>query len=472
VRIVEQAPPDRPILFVPDANLGAWVMERTGRKMDLWQGSCYVHVEFTRDSINRIKQQYPAALVVAHPECTQAVRLLADEVCSTEKMIAYCRNAPVKDIIVVTESGMLHRLRKECPDKNLIAGPTDRCACADCRYMKLNTLQKLRDCLRDLAPRFEMDEDLRPRAELPLPGMLHQSPTAPRPCRMFLLTKIFKLRDQANPDHEKPFLEHLEDLRVMITRVVITLVVSMLGCFMFQGQLMEILRRPVDRVWEAQIVDKLPVPKDAAKPLDLATWERAKAIEHGTLGLDAGHREAFFKALGDDNLPFHAPAVALLRATLALPEGQRTAFIDAMPESADMKQQVRALLLKAPSPEMDNRGNLRMMSALKPTETFMLSMKLSFFAGIVVSFPLLLLFILQFILPGLHSHEKKVLWPALSIGFGLFLGGVLFAYYGVLPRALGFFFEWGDKMGVSNDWRIGEYITFPPQFPLAFGVAF
>lgn len=174
-RIVNLAPPDRPILFVPDANLGAWVMERTGRKMDLWQGSCYVHVEFTRDSIRRIKDEYPDALVVAHPECTQAVRLLADEVCSTEKMVSWCREAPVKDLIVVTESGMLHRLRKECPDKNLIPGPTDRCACADCRYMKMNTLQKLRDCLEQLQPRVEMDEAIRRRAELPLLRMLEQS---------------------------------------------------------------------------------------------------------------------------------------------------------------------------------------------------------------------------------------------------------------------------------------------------------
>ena len=175
VKIVNQAPAGRPILFVPDANLGAWVIEQTGRKMDLWQGSCYVHVEFTRDSIRRIKAQYPDALVVAHPECTQAVRLLADEVCSTEKMVGYCWNAPVRNIIVVTESGMLHRLRKECPDKNLIAGPTDLCACADCRYMKLNTLQKLRDCLDTLQPRIEMEESLRRRAEAPLLRMLEQS---------------------------------------------------------------------------------------------------------------------------------------------------------------------------------------------------------------------------------------------------------------------------------------------------------
>lgn len=175
VKIVNKAPADRPILFVPDQNLGAWVMEQTGRKMDLWQGSCYVHVEFTRDSIRKIKEEFPNALVVAHPECTQAVRLLADEVCSTEKMVTYCKNAPVKDIIVVTESGMLHRLRRECPEKNLIPGPTDRCACADCRYMKMNTLQKLHDCLKNLSPTVELPEDIRSRAEKPLALMLEQS---------------------------------------------------------------------------------------------------------------------------------------------------------------------------------------------------------------------------------------------------------------------------------------------------------
>lgn len=173
--IVEKAPQDRPILFVPDQNLGAWVIEQTGREMDLWAGSCYVHVEFTRDSINRIKAEYPDALVVAHPECTQAVRLLADEVCSTEKMVSFCRNAQAHNIIVVTESGMLHRLRREVPDKNLIAGPTEHCACADCRYMKMNTLEKLHDCLANLSPEIQMDEAIRQRAEAPLLRMLEQS---------------------------------------------------------------------------------------------------------------------------------------------------------------------------------------------------------------------------------------------------------------------------------------------------------
>ena len=95
VHIVNAAPKDRNILFVPDQNLGAWVMEQTGRKMELWKGNCYVHVEFTRNSIERIKAEWPDAPVVAHPECTHAVRLLADEVCSTEKMISYCRDSPM-----------------------------------------------------------------------------------------------------------------------------------------------------------------------------------------------------------------------------------------------------------------------------------------------------------------------------------------------------------------------------------------
>lgn len=175
VKIVNATPADRNILFVPDANLGSWVMEQTGRHMDLWQGACYVHVEFTRDSILRIQEQFPDAPVVAHPECPFAVRLLADEVCSTEKMVHFCRDHPAKQFIIATESGMLHRLRRECPGKEFIPGPTEHCACADCRYMKMNTMEKLYRCLRDLEPRVEMPEDIRQRAEMPILRMLEIS---------------------------------------------------------------------------------------------------------------------------------------------------------------------------------------------------------------------------------------------------------------------------------------------------------
>ena len=175
VKIVAAAPKDRNILFVPDQNLGAWVMEKTGRQMDLWQGNCYVHVEFTRQSIERIRAEYPGAPVVAHPECTAAVRMLADEVCSTERMIGFCRDHPARDFIIVTESGMLHRLRREIPGKRFVAGPTDHCACADCRFMKMNTLEKLHDALLNLQPEITIPEPIRARAELPIRRMLELS---------------------------------------------------------------------------------------------------------------------------------------------------------------------------------------------------------------------------------------------------------------------------------------------------------
>ena len=174
-KIVRAAPEDRNILFVPDQNLGAWVMERTGRKMDLWQGTCYVHVEFTARSINRIRDEYLDAPVVAHPECTYAVRMLADEVCSTEKMIAFCKNSPAREIIIVTEAGMLHRLKKEIPDKTFIPGPTDNCFCGECRFMKMNTLEKAYHALLNMEPEITLPESIRKRAELPILRMLELS---------------------------------------------------------------------------------------------------------------------------------------------------------------------------------------------------------------------------------------------------------------------------------------------------------
>jgi quinolinate synthase len=174
-KIVRSAPADRNILFVPDQNLGAWVMERTGRKMDLWQGNCYVHVEFTARSISRIREEFPDAPVVAHPECTYAVRMLADEVCSTEKMVAFCKNSPAKEIIVVTEAGMLHRLKKEITNKTFIPGPTDNCFCGECGYMKKNTLEKAYDALLNMEPEIVLSEEIRRKAERPILRMLELS---------------------------------------------------------------------------------------------------------------------------------------------------------------------------------------------------------------------------------------------------------------------------------------------------------
>jgi quinolinate synthase len=175
VKIVNAAPPDRELLFVPDENLGSWVMEQTGRPMTLWRGNCYVHVEWTHSSIMKIRQQHPGAPVVAHPECTKAVRMLADEVCSTEKMVQYCKSNPSQAFIIATEAGMLHRLEKECPGKTFIPAPTDNCRCNECRFMKMNTLEKLHDCMERLSPRVELSPEIIQRARLPIERMLEIS---------------------------------------------------------------------------------------------------------------------------------------------------------------------------------------------------------------------------------------------------------------------------------------------------------
>ena len=174
-KIVAQIPEDKDILFVPDQNLGQWVSKQTGRKLKLWPGSCYAHVLFTVQSLEKLKTKFPGAPIVAHPECVETVRDMADEVCSTEKMLGFCRNHPSEDIIVVTETGMLNRLRREIPGKRFIAGPTDNCACNDCRFMKMNTIEKVRDALLNLSPAIAMTEDIRQKAFIPIKRMLDWS---------------------------------------------------------------------------------------------------------------------------------------------------------------------------------------------------------------------------------------------------------------------------------------------------------
>lgn len=175
MKIVNAAPKDKDLLFVPDENLGSWVIEKTGRPMTLWKGNCYVHVEWTHAAISKIRQQYPNAPLVAHPECTKAVRMLADEVCSTEKMVTWCQKTTAKEIIIATETGMLHRLQKECPGKTFIPAPTENCRCNECHFMKMNTLEKLYDCMLNLSPQVELPKEIIERARLPIERMLEIS---------------------------------------------------------------------------------------------------------------------------------------------------------------------------------------------------------------------------------------------------------------------------------------------------------
>jgi len=182
-KIVRAAPKDRDILFVPDENLGQWVMERTGRPMTLWRGNCYAHVEFQKENVLKLKQEFPDAKVVVHPESLREVRDLADAVASTEKMIDYCKTSPARRFVVVTESGIIHRMQKECPGKEFLCAPTfdvmrlpnENCRCSECKYMKMNTLEKVRDCMKRLAPRLELPAEILKGARLPIERMLEIS---------------------------------------------------------------------------------------------------------------------------------------------------------------------------------------------------------------------------------------------------------------------------------------------------------
>jgi quinolinate synthase len=174
-KIVQKVPADCPILFVPDQNLGNWVSRKTGRAMQLWPGNCYAHVQFTPSALLRTKAAHPNAPIVAHPECTEAVREMADMVCSTELMVGWCREQKASTIIVTTEAGMIHRLQREVPEKTFVAAPTDRCACNECRFMKMNTLEKVRQCLVNQSPEITLPEQIRKAAEIPLQRMLEWS---------------------------------------------------------------------------------------------------------------------------------------------------------------------------------------------------------------------------------------------------------------------------------------------------------
>ena len=182
-KIVRAAPKYKDLLFVPDENLGQWVMEQTGRPMTLWRGNCYAHVEFRRDALLQLRAKFPQAKVVVHPEALREVRELADAICSTEKMITYCQTNPAKQFVIVTESGIIHRMKKECPGKEFICAPafdvmrlpSDNCRCSECKYMKLNTLEKVRDCMKHLAPRIELPKAILDRARLPIERMLEIS---------------------------------------------------------------------------------------------------------------------------------------------------------------------------------------------------------------------------------------------------------------------------------------------------------
>ena len=173
VKIVNSIPADRPILFLPDVNLGNYVQRQTGRQnMQIWQGACIVHATFPARRLAEAKLEYPDAAVVAHPECPESVLAMADFVGSTSAIIEWCAASDAREFIVMTESGVNYSLSRVAPGKRFHYVANENCNCSECPYMKLNTLEKLRDALQTLEPRVEIPADIMRRALKPLERML------------------------------------------------------------------------------------------------------------------------------------------------------------------------------------------------------------------------------------------------------------------------------------------------------------
>jgi len=173
VKIVNSIPPEKPVLFLPDNNLGNYVKKETGRRnMKIWQGTCIVHATFPARRVAEARAQHPAAKVVAHPECPESVLAMADFIGSTSAIVEWCAASSAEEFIVMTESGVNHSLTRIAPHKRFYYVANENCNCSECPYMKLNTLEKLRDSLQTLQPRVELSPEIIERALVPLERML------------------------------------------------------------------------------------------------------------------------------------------------------------------------------------------------------------------------------------------------------------------------------------------------------------
>ncbi|MCU4174108.1 quinolinate synthase NadA [Marinilabiliaceae bacterium N1Y90] len=172
--IVDSLPMDEKIIFGPDRNLGNYLNSVTGRDMLLWDGACHVHEKFSVEKIIELKKEYPEAIILAHPECKQPLLVLANYVGSTAALLKYSTNSDANDFIVATESGIIHQMKKSSPNKNFIPAPPNdsTCACNDCEYMKLNTMEKLYNCLKFEWPNIDVIEEIRKDAVKPINRML------------------------------------------------------------------------------------------------------------------------------------------------------------------------------------------------------------------------------------------------------------------------------------------------------------
>lgn len=176
-KIVEQLPEDEKIIFGPDRNLGEYINSVTGRNMLLWNGACHVHDRFSLQKIDEMKRQHPGAKVLVHPECRRPLQLIADKVGSTAALLDFAQKDDAREYIVVTESGILFEMRRKCPEKTFLAAPAEdsECQCNQCDFMKLNTLRKVYEALRDGKPEIRVDAEIAEKAVLPIKRMLEMS---------------------------------------------------------------------------------------------------------------------------------------------------------------------------------------------------------------------------------------------------------------------------------------------------------
>lgn len=176
VKIVEQIPPEQKIIFAPDKNLGKYIIKKTGRNMLLWDGSCIVHETFSERKIIQLKLENPNALLIAHPECEETILNKADFIGSTSALLKFTQESEANEFIVATEGGIIYQMQKKSPGKKFIpAPPNANCACNECPYMKLNTMEKLYLCMKDQKPEIILDEEIRVRALKPIQRMLEMS---------------------------------------------------------------------------------------------------------------------------------------------------------------------------------------------------------------------------------------------------------------------------------------------------------
>lgn len=176
-KIVDSLPSDEKIIFGPDRNLGEYINSVTGREMVLWNGACHVHERFSLEKIKELKKEHPQAEILVHPECRKPLQMIADKVGSTAVLLKHAVESPVKEFIVATESGILHEMERKCPEKTFIPAPPEdsTCGCNDCSFMKLNTLEKLYNCLRYEQPEIIVEKELAEKARRPIERMLELS---------------------------------------------------------------------------------------------------------------------------------------------------------------------------------------------------------------------------------------------------------------------------------------------------------